>query len=215
MLGWRASSIKQTRWTKWSSCSVWAGQSPVWRVGSLKSMNLTIAISTKTFEFCAREATQIFGGLAYSRGGQGEKVERLYREVRAYRYTLIKYHLLIIVFLEVPRKSWLISPWDRVSRLRKHWEQNYRHKGLYHVDSVYYCKVFPLALVQFPPGILWRTFVEKFITSLRYASQYVFWIYTTWYPCYPYNFFPAWFAYMLFYSCGCDLSVFYASEGVQ
>jgi len=68
-------------------------------------MNLTIAISTKTFEFCAREATQIFGGLAYSRGGQGEKVERLYREVRAYRYTLIKYHLLIIVFLEVPRKS--------------------------------------------------------------------------------------------------------------
>ncbi|KAI8056581.1 acyl-CoA dehydrogenase/oxidase [Syncephalis plumigaleata] len=31
-----------------------------------------------------REAAQIFGGLAYSRGGQGEKVERLYREVRAY-----------------------------------------------------------------------------------------------------------------------------------
>ena len=37
-----------------------------------------------TFEFCAREAAQIFGGLAYTRGGQGEKVERLYREVRAY-----------------------------------------------------------------------------------------------------------------------------------
>src|SRR5579859_7079489 len=47
------------------------------------------AIATKTFEFCAREATQIFGGLAYSRGGQGEKVERLYREVRAYRYLLL------------------------------------------------------------------------------------------------------------------------------
>ena len=44
------------------------------------------AIATKTFEFCAREGTQIFGGLAYSRGGQGEKVERLYREVRAYRF---------------------------------------------------------------------------------------------------------------------------------
>jgi alkylation response protein AidB-like acyl-CoA dehydrogenase len=44
------------------------------------------AITTKTFEFCARESTQIFGGLAYSRGGQGEKVERLYREVRAYRF---------------------------------------------------------------------------------------------------------------------------------
>ncbi|GBC22996.1 uncharacterized protein OCT59_014066 [Rhizophagus irregularis] len=42
------------------------------------------AQSTQTFEYCAREATQIFGGLAYSRGGQAEKVERLYREVRAY-----------------------------------------------------------------------------------------------------------------------------------
>lgn len=40
--------------------------------------------TTSTFEFCAREAAQIFGGLAYTRGGQGEKVERLYREVRAY-----------------------------------------------------------------------------------------------------------------------------------
>lgn len=40
--------------------------------------------STLTFEFCAREASQIFGGLAYSRGGQGAKVERLYRDVRAY-----------------------------------------------------------------------------------------------------------------------------------
>ncbi|KAJ3056228.1 hypothetical protein HK097_007711 [Rhizophlyctis rosea] len=40
--------------------------------------------ATQTFEYCAREAAQIFGGLAYSRGGQGEKIERLYREVRAY-----------------------------------------------------------------------------------------------------------------------------------
>jgi alkylation response protein AidB-like acyl-CoA dehydrogenase len=38
---------------------------------------------TKVFEYCAREAAQIFGGLAYSRGGQAEKVERLNREVRA------------------------------------------------------------------------------------------------------------------------------------
>jgi len=37
-----------------------------------------------TLEFCAREAAQIFGGLAYTRGGQGEKVERIYREVRGY-----------------------------------------------------------------------------------------------------------------------------------
>ena len=61
------------------------------------------AQSGQVFEFCAREAAQIFGGLAYtcvflfhlilgmlvkplffSRGGQGEKVERLYREVRAF-----------------------------------------------------------------------------------------------------------------------------------
>nr|AAK63186.1 probable acyl-CoA dehydrogenase [Rhizophagus intraradices] len=42
------------------------------------------AQSTQTFEYCAREATQIFGGLAYSRGGQAEKVERLYREVPPY-----------------------------------------------------------------------------------------------------------------------------------
>ncbi|RYP51518.1 hypothetical protein DL768_003160 [Monosporascus sp. mg162] len=42
------------------------------------------AQSTLTFEFCAREAAQIFGGLSYSRGGQGAKVERLYRDVRAY-----------------------------------------------------------------------------------------------------------------------------------
>ncbi|KKA26996.1 hypothetical protein TD95_000543 [Thielaviopsis punctulata] len=42
------------------------------------------AQATVTFEFCAREAAQIFGGLSYSRGGQGAKVERLYRDVRAY-----------------------------------------------------------------------------------------------------------------------------------
>merc|ERR1719231_1770471 len=38
---------------------------------------------TKVFEYCAREAAQIFVGLSYSRGGQGERVERLSREVRA------------------------------------------------------------------------------------------------------------------------------------
>ena len=42
------------------------------------------AQATVTFEYCAREASQIFGGLSYSRGGQGGKVERLYRDVRAY-----------------------------------------------------------------------------------------------------------------------------------
>merc|ERR1719321_1557979 len=38
---------------------------------------------TKVFEYCARESAQIFGGLSYTRGGLGEKVERLNREVRA------------------------------------------------------------------------------------------------------------------------------------
>ncbi|OLL25523.1 Acyl-CoA dehydrogenase [Neolecta irregularis DAH-3] len=42
------------------------------------------AQATQTFAFCASEAAQIFGGLAYTRGGQGEKVERLYRDVKAY-----------------------------------------------------------------------------------------------------------------------------------
>merc|ERR1711871_1575360 len=39
------------------------------------------AHSTKLFEYCAREAAQIFGGSSYVQGGQGVKVERLYREV--------------------------------------------------------------------------------------------------------------------------------------
>ena len=39
---------------------------------------------TTTAEYCAREAAQIYGGLSYTRGGQGERVERLYREVRPY-----------------------------------------------------------------------------------------------------------------------------------
>jgi len=38
--------------------------------------------STTTFEYCAREATQIFGGRGYIRGGRAGRVERLYREVR-------------------------------------------------------------------------------------------------------------------------------------
>merc|ERR1711865_530898 len=42
------------------------------------------AHSTKVLEYCAREAAQIFGGASYVRGGQGEKIERIYREVRAF-----------------------------------------------------------------------------------------------------------------------------------
>eukprot|EP01006_Ploeotia_vitrea_P044164 TRINITY_DN66815_c6_g9_i2.p1 TRINITY_DN66815_c6_g9~~TRINITY_DN66815_c6_g9_i2.p1 ORF type:complete len:525 (-),score=267.56 TRINITY_DN66815_c6_g9_i2:461-1987(-) len=38
--------------------------------------------ATRTYEYCAREASQVFGGNSFVRGGKGEKVERLYREVR-------------------------------------------------------------------------------------------------------------------------------------
>lgn len=41
------------------------------------------ALSTQTFEYCAREASQIMGGISYQVGGRGGKVERLYRDVRA------------------------------------------------------------------------------------------------------------------------------------
>ncbi len=49
------------------------------------SIALAKANSSVVLEFCAREAAQIFGGLAYTRGGQGEKVERIYRDVLAYK----------------------------------------------------------------------------------------------------------------------------------
>ncbi|TPX72235.1 hypothetical protein SpCBS45565_g00582 [Spizellomyces sp. 'palustris'] len=48
------------------------------------SIALLKAQCTVTFEFCVREAIQIFGGLGYTRGGQGEKIERLARDVKAY-----------------------------------------------------------------------------------------------------------------------------------
>ena len=38
--------------------------------------------ATKAAEFCAREASQIFGGNSYLRSGPGSRVERMYREVR-------------------------------------------------------------------------------------------------------------------------------------
>lgn len=39
--------------------------------------------ASKTFEFCAREASQIFGGSSIVKEGKGKIIERLYREVRA------------------------------------------------------------------------------------------------------------------------------------
>mmetsp|Transcript_6757 Transcript_6757/g.12415 ORF Transcript_6757/g.12415 Transcript_6757/m.12415 type:complete len:168 (-) Transcript_6757:447-950(-) len=40
-------------------------------------------VASRTFEFCAREASQIFGGSSIVKEGRGAIVERLYREVRA------------------------------------------------------------------------------------------------------------------------------------
>eukprot|EP00440_Ansanella_granifera_P062687 gb/GFBE01067973.1/.p1 GENE.gb/GFBE01067973.1/~~gb/GFBE01067973.1/.p1 ORF type:complete len:463 (+),score=141.64 gb/GFBE01067973.1/:1-1389(+) len=40
--------------------------------------------ASKTVEYCAREALQVFGGAGYTRTGQGAKVERVYREVKAW-----------------------------------------------------------------------------------------------------------------------------------
>mmetsp|Transcript_2426 Transcript_2426/g.3354 ORF Transcript_2426/g.3354 Transcript_2426/m.3354 type:complete len:423 (-) Transcript_2426:176-1444(-) len=48
------------------------------------SMALLKVMSSKTFELCAREASQIIGGSSYTREGKGQQVERLYREVRSY-----------------------------------------------------------------------------------------------------------------------------------
>ena len=46
-------------------------------------MALLKVAATECMEYCAREATQIFGGRGYIRGSRASKVERLYREVRA------------------------------------------------------------------------------------------------------------------------------------
>jgi acyl-CoA dehydrogenase len=46
-------------------------------------MALGKVLATQTMEFCAREASQIFGGNSYMRTGPGEKIERFYRDVRA------------------------------------------------------------------------------------------------------------------------------------
>lgn len=67
---------------KVNSCQAWmellayrlnAGESPAGEIAQCK------VEATTTFEYCAREAVQIFGGAGYLRGAT---VERLYREVR-------------------------------------------------------------------------------------------------------------------------------------
>jgi alkylation response protein AidB-like acyl-CoA dehydrogenase len=52
---------------------------PDQQLGSLVA--LTKVQCTTTMELCAREASQVLGGAACIRGGKGDKVERIYREV--------------------------------------------------------------------------------------------------------------------------------------
>jgi len=41
--------------------------------------------ATRTLDYCARESSQILGGASYIRGsGLGEKIERIYRDVRVH-----------------------------------------------------------------------------------------------------------------------------------
>lgn len=48
------------------------------------SVALLKAHATIVMEYICREAAQIFGGLAYTRSGQGQKVERIYRDKNWY-----------------------------------------------------------------------------------------------------------------------------------
>ena len=39
---------------------------------------------SRTLEYCARESAQVFGGNSFVRGGKGERIERINREVRVF-----------------------------------------------------------------------------------------------------------------------------------
>lgn len=65
--------------------------------------------ATKTFEFCAREAAQIFGGASYVRGGKGEKIERLYREVRAYAIPGGSEEIMMDLSVRQAAKQWELT----------------------------------------------------------------------------------------------------------
>lgn len=56
-------------------------------------------VGKKILMVMCREASQIFGGLAYTRGGQAEKVERIYREVRAYAIPAGSEEIMVLFFL--------------------------------------------------------------------------------------------------------------------
>ncbi len=47
-----------------------------------RSMAMMKVEATRLLEYCAREACQVLGGASYVRGGPGERIERISREVR-------------------------------------------------------------------------------------------------------------------------------------
>ena len=64
------------------------------------------AHSTKVMEYCAREASQIFGGNSYTKTGMGAKVERLYRDVRAYAIPGGSEEILLDLSVRQAYKEW-------------------------------------------------------------------------------------------------------------
>lgn len=73
-----------------------------------KELGGTLALAkvnaSKTMEYCAREASQIFGGNAYTRTGLGEKVEVkcLYRDhVRAWYWCAVMVDSVLLMGLRL------------------------------------------------------------------------------------------------------------------
>ena len=57
--------------------------------------------ASKTFEFCSREASQIFGGSSIVKEGKGKVVERLAREVRGFFFFFF-YHIFFYFLKFLP-----------------------------------------------------------------------------------------------------------------
>merc|ERR1712164_116411 len=77
---------------------------------------------SKNLELCAREAVQVLGGTGYTRQSKGEKVERIYREVRAFAIPggseEIMLNLAVSQLGFVPKKK-APSPKDAVKAMEK------------------------------------------------------------------------------------------------
>lgn len=65
-------------WTEWAASQVGAVNDVV--LG--KTMAMMKVEATRMLEYCSREACQVLGGASYVRGGPGERIERISREVR-------------------------------------------------------------------------------------------------------------------------------------